>query len=266
MPVTHSTLYTRILFRGLPVFFAGMIWLVALPCARGTVLDWPNPPGWTGGTPAPGQTVTQSFTAVVPNDVTVAINNNGANAVGASWSAGYPAINSSLINGGMPGTNGLQLLLTAESSTSSYVQLTVTFLQPVANLSFQIWDVDSSSQYIDTISQIQGLAVGGGLVGADSITSAVSGFNTISGSGLGTVVTGTTTASNTSNQGTIDITFLQPITQFSFRYSNADSSLGAQGIALGPLTFAVVPESVPPWASAGLALCAIAVSHIRRRR
>ena len=243
-----------------------MICLAAASPAVATVLDWPNPPGWTAGAPAPGQTATQSFTAVVPNDVTVAINNNGANAVGASWSAGYPAINSTLINGGMPGTNGLQLFLTSESSTSSYIELTVTFLQPVANLSFQIWDVDSSSQYIDTISQIQGLAVGGGTVGADSITGAVSGFNTISGTGLSTVVTGTATASNTSNEGTIDITFLQPITQFSFRYSNTDSSLGSQGIALGPLTFAVVPESVPPWTSALLALCAIAVSSIRRKR
>ncbi|HJT81083.1 MAG TPA: hypothetical protein VJ719_07795 [Chthoniobacterales bacterium] len=216
--------------------------LVGVSSAAATILPWPSSPGWTAGAPLPGQTRSQSFTAVDPNDVTVSINNNGASASGASWSAGYPAINSTLLNGGNPGTNGLQLFLTAQSSTTSYVQVTVTFAAPVINLSVQLWDVDASDQYKDTITQIQGLAQGGGIVAADTITSAVAGYNTITGSGLSTVVTGTAQASNTTNQGTIDINFVQPITEFSFRYSNTDADLGSQGIGLGPMSFVVVPE------------------------
>src|ERR1700736_3039003 len=54
-----------------------------------TVLDWPAG-GWTGSAPGPGQTGSNSFTAVTPNDVTVAVNNNGSSAVGATWQTGYP--------------------------------------------------------------------------------------------------------------------------------------------------------------------------------
>src|SRR4029077_11727549 len=87
-------------------------------------------------------------------------------------------------------------------------------------------------------------------VGATSVTSATPGFNTIIGTGLATVVLGTANASNTSNQGTIDITFSGPITQFSFDWSNNDAGLGAQAIALGPLTYDVVPEYDPAFGAA----------------
>ena len=230
------------------------------------MLPWPEVPGWTAGAPAPGETKIQSFTAVVPNDVTVSINNNGTAGSGASWNAGYPAINSSLLNGGNPGTAALQLFLTGQDSTTSYIEVTVTFLNPVINLSFQLWDVDASAAYADTITQIRGTATAGGVVAADSVTSAVSGFNAITGSGLTTVVTGTATASNTTNQGTIDITFVQSITQFSFRYSNSDGSLGPQGIGLGPLSFTVVPE---PSTAPAVTVTIVAVllgQRLRRRK
>lgn len=267
MPCPQFLMLMRSFFRSRPSFFLTLFLLaISISPANAVVLTWPSPPGWTAGAPAPGQTVSQNFTAVTPNDVNVAINNNGANLVGATWNAGYPAINSTLINGGMPGTNGIQLYLTSQSSTSSYVQLTITFANPVANLSFQIWDVDASSAYADTISQIQGLAFGGGTIAADSITSAIGGYNTITGSGLGTVVTGTATASNTTNQGSIDITFSQPITELSFHYSNSDSSLGSQGVALGPLTFVVVPETVPSWVIGLIGVIIIGADLLVRRK
>ena len=237
--------------------------LAAIP-AQASMLLWPNVPGWTAGAPAPGQTKNQSFTAVTPNDVIVSINNNGTNLTGAIWTAGYPAINNTLLTGGLSGTNALQLSVASQSSTTSYVEVTVTFANPVINLSFQLWDVDASSQFADTISHIQGVAVAGGTVAADSITSAVSGFNTITGSGLSTVVTGTSSASNTTNQGTIDITFSQQITQFSFRYSNSDSTLGSQGIGLGPLTFTVVPESADAISAALVPMAAVLLRCVRR--
>jgi len=232
-----------------------------------TVFDWP-PNGWTAGSPAPGETLSQSFTSVNPNDITAYINNNGASASGATWqSGGYPQISRSPLTGGFASTNALQLYVVSQSSTSSYITTTITFDSPVTNLSFQIWDVDAvAGQFADKISNIHALAVGGATVGPDSVTSEVAGYNTISGTGLGTVVLGTANASNTTNQGTIDITFSGPITQFSFDWSNNDSGLGAQAIALGPLTYTIVPEQSAGASVAFLCLMTIALREFVRRK
>jgi hypothetical protein len=242
----------------------GLVLLGQLP-VMATTFNWPNPPGWTAGAPPPGQTRTQTFTSLNPNDIMVSINNNGASATGASWQSGYPAINSTLLTGGFSGVNALQLYLGSQSSTSSYILTTVSFANPVSNLSFQLWDVDAASAYADTITNIQALAFGGGVIAATSVTSAVSGYNTISGTGLSTVVTGTATASNTTNQGTINISFDAPITEFSFRWLNTDSTLGSQGVGLGPITYTVaIPEPGAIWLSGfgGFWLCL----WLRRRR
>lgn len=245
----------------------GLLLLLGQVPASATVFNWPSPPGWTAGAPTPGQTRTQSFTSINPNDITVSINNNGSSGTGGTWQSGYPAINSTLLNGGTPGTNGLQLYLGSQSSTASYILTTVSFANPVTNLSFQLWDIDSASPYIDTITQIQALAYGGGVIGATSVTSAVPGFNTITGTGLSTVVTGTATADNTTNEGTINISFNAPITEFSFRWLNTDSSLGSQGIGLGPLTYTAVPVPEPSTSSLiGLGLVmALTIQFARRR-
>lgn len=137
---------------------AGLLILLSPASVRGTVFDWPSS-GWTAGAPAPGQTVTQSFTSVTPNDITVSINNNGASNQGATWQTGYPAIDSTTETGGFNGVNALQIYVVAQSSTSSYIRATVTFNTPVINLSFQIWDVDAfSGQFADKISNIQAIA------------------------------------------------------------------------------------------------------------
>jgi hypothetical protein len=255
-------------FKGLAVAGSAIVlaFLLAPPAAQATLFNWPDL-GWTAGAPAPGQTFSQSFTSVTPNDITLSINNNGASGSGAAWQSGYPAINSTKETGGLSGVDGVQLWVTGQSSVSSYIKTTVAFNTPVINLSFQIWDVDlSSGQFTDKIAQIQALAQGGGTVGPDSVTSALPGYNSITGSGLSTVVLGTATASDTTNQGTITITFLGPITQFSFQWSNSDSALGTQAIALGPLTYTIVPEPSTGWSVALLCAAAIAGPAIVRRR
>ena len=226
--------------------------------------DWPASPGWTAGAPTPGQTNTQVFTSFYPNDITVSINNSGAAAQGMVWSAGYPQISSTPVSAGAA-VPGLQLFVTSSQVTGAYAQITIAFATPVTNLSFQLWDVDrQGGTYADRISNIQGLTDIGGTVGADSVTSAMPGYNTITGSGLTTVVTGTNQASNTTNQGTINISFLGPVTQFSFQWSNADPALGPQGIAVGSLIYTPVPENS---AALAVALCvAAAVAESRRRR
>jgi hypothetical protein len=257
--------------RGLRRYWFLVIGLTVITAAplQAVMFDWPSAPGWTAGAPAPGQTATQNFTSVNPNDIAVAINNSGAGVQGVVWNAGsggYPQIGSANDTGGFSGVNGLQLLVTGSQAFGNYIRVTVSFATPVANLSFQLWDVDAvPGQFIDHIANIQALAFGGGTVGANSVTSAVPGFNTVTGSGLGTAVLGTANAGNTTNQGTIDITFNGPITQFSFDWSNNDPALGAQGIALGPLTYLPVPEMDPSWLATATGIAAIGVELLRRR-
>jgi hypothetical protein len=232
--------------------------------------NWPSPPGWTAGAPSAGQTNTQSFTSVDPNDITVSINNSGSGVQGMVWntgSGGYPQISANPDTGGFTGVNALQELVTSSQAVGTYVRTTVSFATPVINLSFQIWDVDSvAGQFVDKISNIQALAQGGGTVGPDSVTSVTPGFNTITGTGLGTVVLGTANAANNTNQGSINITFNGPITQFSFDWSNNDPGLGAQGIALGPLTYTPVPDIDPTWTAAAACALAVGVELLLRRK
>lgn len=247
----------------------GLVFALILSCAgpaRGSItFNWPNN-GWTAGTPAAGQTKTQSFTSVNPNDITVAINNNGSSATGATFQNNYPQISRNPLTGGFGSTNALQLYLSSESSTSSYVRTTITFAAPVINLSFQLWDVDANpGQFIDQISHIQALSYFGGTVGADSVTSVTPGFNTISGTGVNIVVTGTANASNNANQGSIAITFNGPITQFSFDWSNIDPALGTQAIGIGPLTYSAIPESDSACSVAATCLIGILGNKMRRR-
>jgi hypothetical protein len=228
------------------------------------VFNWPDTPGWTAGTPGQGQTATQSFTSVNPNDISVSIENDGVNIQGT-----YPQINSTNETGGLTNVNALQLYISSTPTFGNVLKTTVSFASPVTNLSFQIWDVDASAgQFVDKIANLQGLAPNSTIVGPDSVTSAVAGYNTITGTGLSTVVLGTAAASNSTNQGTIDITFLGSITQFSFEWSNNDNGRGAQAIALGPLTYDVVPES-NNWALVSSAFCLAAILSekiLRRRR
>jgi len=243
--------------------------LLCLTCVNAkasVVFNWPNSPGWTAGAPAPGNTATQSFTSVNPNDITVDVNNNGLSGSGATWQTNYPQISASPLTGGLAAVNGLELYVSSQTSTSAYIRTTVTFATPVINLSFQIWDVDAvAGQFADKISNIQALAQGGGIVGATSVTSATPGYNSITGTGLSTIVLGTANAANNTNQGTINISFSGPITQFSFDWSNNDPGLGTQAIALGPLTYTPVPEHDSACSVAATCLIAILGNKLRRR-
>lgn len=245
----------------------GLSLVLQLSSNASVVFDWPSSPGWTGGTPTAGQTAEQSFTSVNPNDITVDINNSGNGAQGVVFQNNYPQISRNPDTSGFGSTNALELLVSSSQASGTFIRTTVSFATPVTNLSFQLWDVDSvAGQFVDKIANIQALAQGGGTVGADSVTSEVAGFNSITGTGLSTVVLGTANAANNTNQGTIDITFNGPITQFSFEWSNNDPALGAQGIALGSLTYTPVPEFDPLWSTMGACVTVVGVEFVRRRK
>jgi hypothetical protein len=260
-----SSVRSRLCFRlDLLLIAAFLISAGAAPAS--VVFNWPNG-GWTAGAPTGGQTKTQSFTSVSPNDITVSINNSGAGPSGETWNSGYPQISASPNTGGLSSTNGLQLYVTSSPALTAYIKVTVSFATPVTNLSFQLWDIDKSAgQFADKIFNLQALTQGGSTVGADTVSSAVSGYNSITGTGLSNVILGTNNASNTTNQGTINVGFNGPITQFSFQWSNNDSGLGAQAVSLGPLTYTPISESNASLLYSAPCFAALAVDLIRRNR
>ena len=229
----------RAVYHFVRLFSLALVLLGATGVRASVVFNWPSSPGWTAGTPGNGQTKTQSFTSVTTNDITVSIYTSGVNNQG-----GYPQISTNSTTGGLTGVNGLQLYISSTPTFGNFLRVTVSFATAVTNLSFQLWDVDAAAgQFVDKFANIQALAQGGGTVGATSVTSEVAGYNSITGTGLSTVILGTAGASNTTNQGTVDITFAGPITQFSFEWSNNDNGRGAQAVGLGPLTYTPVPET-----------------------
>ena len=243
--------------------FAIILALSASAAKGSIVFNWPSSPGWTAGTPGQGQSASQSYTSVNLNDITAQIDNNGVNIQGT-----YPQINSTNETGGLTNVNALQLYISSTPSFGNTLRTTISFASPVTNLSFQIWDVDAlAGQFADMITNLKALAPDGVTVfGASSVTSAVPGYNTITGTGLSTSILGTASAANNTNQGTIDITFSSPLVQFSFDWSNNDNGRGAQAIGLGPLTYDPVPEHDSACSIAATCLMAILGNKLRRRK
>lgn len=212
------------------------------PRADAAVFNWPTTPGWTAGQPTvngPAQTVDYSSSGQA---ISVTIANTGA-----TWNAGFPQVaanGTGFVNGGTA-SNGLILQPISETSNATHIQLTINFTNPggVSNVQFQLWDIDatvdgSGNGFIDQISNLQALAVGGSTVYADTVSNAhtsnpMTVYNFITGSGAGLTITGNTAnangAANGADEGTVTISFLQPITQISFWYSNV-----AGGIAYQP--------------------------------
>src|ERR1700730_5633086 len=273
-----TTFGTRTLLRG-AAMVAACCSLLA-PSARGTVFDWPAAPGWTAGQPTingPDQTVDYSSTG---QNVSVTLSNTGA-----TWNAGYPQVvagGTGPFNGGTT-NNGLILQPGGQTSNATYIQFTINFNNPggVTNVSFQIWDIDatvdvSGNGFIDLISHLQATAVGGGTLFPNIVDNTHTNnpgttYNFINGSGAGLTIRGNPAqpsgATNNTDQGTVNITFAQPITQLSFWYSNdASGSLTTQTIGIGPLTYDILPEISPSWAVALVCVIAASVMELRRRR
>lgn len=249
------------------------------PTAQGTVFDWPTSPGWTAGQPVIGSAQTVDYSSTGQN-ISVTIANTGA-----TWNGGYPQVaagGTGFVNGGTA-NNGLIVQPSAQTSTGTFIQLTINFNNPggVNNVSFQLWDIDatvdaSGNGFIDTITHLQATAVAGGTLFPDTIDNTHTSnpgisYNSITGSGPTLSITGDPSqpagAANGTDQGTVNITFSQAITQLSFWYSNtATGSLTTQTIGLGPLTYSVLPETSPGWAVATVCIAAVALEFGRRRR
>lgn len=242
----------------------GTLWLLGLPAGgHAVVYNWAGA-NWTAGAPAAGASVSQSFNA---NFINVQIANNApGSATGGTWAGGYPAIEATTTNGGVNNQRALQLYLNTEPSTTSFIQVTVRFASLVTATSFTLYDVDlSAGTWRDTISQIQGVTQTGQALGVSGVTPGTT--NTVTGTGLTTVVTGTANNNpSTLAGGNVTFNFAQPITEFTFRWSNTDAGLGTQLIGLGTLNYTLVPEVSPGWVTLGVAGLVVGTQVLRRRR
>ena len=255
--------------------------------AYSAVFDWPTTPAWTGNSPAIGASETVNYAG---DGVAVTLMNTGA-----TWDTGnggpYPTVvpggTGFLNNGGTQ--NALIIRALSQTSNATYVRVTIDFSSVayplgVKNVSFQLWDIDSSvtggNNFIDKISNIQAIAVGGGTVYPDTVnnthtSNAGTQYSIISGSGASLAVAGDPLvggAANNTDQGQVNIGFSQTIRSITFQWSNgADPSNGGLGllqhtVGIGSISFTPVPEVGS--ATGALAMCGgvLAIGRARRRR
>jgi hypothetical protein len=231
--------------------------------AHAVTLDW-NSVTWTPGSLSNSYDVDP---AKPGNDITVAISGDTGQFAPKGGSQ-IPAI-MNIIEGGLsPVQNSLVLHLDL-ANQSQAVNVTVSFsalyTAGVNNVSFTLFDVDfSSSAFQDQIRSIQALSIDGTTLIAPTITTSAN--NTVTGSGLGQVVTGMINTSDTgptSGNANVTISFgANAIKSFTFVYgsgSNAPADPTTQGIALHDITFTPVPEINPAWSAVGSCLVAFAL-------
>lgn len=267
----------RSMIKGVACLF--LVWFSA-STTRGATFSWPTPPVWTTLSPGIGGSQTIDYFPTTAQGVAVTIQNTGA-----VWNTGYPVVaagGTGFVNGGLA-VNGLILQPISESTTATYVQVTINFMYTggANNISFQLWDVDATSMgaangYIDTITNIQATTTGGATVYPTTINNThtsnpATAYNTITGSGATLTVTGNVPATNNTDQGTVNIGFSQTVTSVTFRYLNtAGTTRTQQTLGIGPVTFTGIGTAFPEVGSAAgaLALCGglAAGGRFRRRR
>jgi hypothetical protein len=256
---------TRVLSRWKAILFIGVCgWLPIFDQhASGALVDW-DVLTWTPGALSNSFDVDPSH---LGNDVSISIetakttftNDKASNVL-------TPAITSSLQGGVSPLQKSLELA--ANLGTNSKITMTVMFSPlytlGVNNVTFSIFDIDLETNH-DQISGIYGIAMNGTKV-APTVT--VGSAITVNGSGLGTSLLGNLASPDTgpgSGAGTATISFgATPIKGFVFSWSNTNGSPFYQQIAIGDISYSIVPEMNPAVAVA--LLCASAAGLERRRR
>lgn len=227
--------------------------------ANALVLDWSSVT-WTPGS------LTQSYDLdpTIPGDeITITITGDTAD-----FFAGAPLISQTVTGG--TGGDALELHLNLQKATDQ-ITVTVTFNYAlgVDGVSFDLFNVDADAknnpEYIDQISNITGQFGTNSAFGA-LITPSTD--NTVSGTGTGQTVTGTTNDALTSGDANVNIDFgTNALTSFTFTYGNGpgsrnnpkDEEIGLYDIYFHPR----VPEKGTLWGA--LAACSM-IGFLARHR
>jgi hypothetical protein len=223
--------------------------------ARAITLDW-DAVTWTAGSYNGAFDIDPSNPG---NDISVAVTANGGATFQPEVVSPFPmtpARNQSF-QGGLAATENtlcfaLNLASNAQSVTVT-VSLSSLYTAGVNNVSFKIFDIDfvngDGSAYQDQLSSIRGLSIDGTTLIAPTIITSLN--NSLSGSGINQVVTGTAATSDLgagSGDGNVTISFgTNAIQSFTFTYGSgplfADPTF--QHVGLYDLSFTPVPEIDP---------------------
>ena len=218
------------------------------------ILDW-DAAGvdWT-----PGGT-SQSFN-IGGTTVTISLTGNLSN-----FQANFPDDNVEL-TGGLAGQQSLQLWINSWTTNSQALTVTILFSTLVSNVLLPIYDIDrSGTTFQDQIRTIS--ATDGTTTYAANISNTGSTANTVANNNtLTATITGSATATDSTAAGNATLSFTNPVNSITFSYGNgagAQADPGQQAIALGDITFTVVPE--PGTYFFGLFLVGVAFIHWSRR-
>jgi len=234
---------------------AALVTLLAPAAARALVLDWDGVT-WTAGSLSNSYDIDP---AKAGNDITVAVTANGGATFQPEVVTPFPMTpaKSPSFQGGLATTeNTLCLALNLTSNAQSVtvtVSLSTLYTAGVYNVSFSLFDIDlvdgDGSAYQDQLSSIRGLSIDGTTLIAPTITTSLN--NSLSGSGINQIVTGTASTSDTgagSGNSNVTISFgSNAIKSFTFTYGSgplfADPTF--QHVGIHDLSFTPVPEINP---------------------
>ncbi len=262
--------------RKLNCTFLVLLAVLAARDARAVILDW-DMITWAPGSLNNSYDIDPSKAG---NDVTVTVVANG----GAPFQQELttpnpmtPAVAKSFQGGLATTENSLCIALNLANNTQS-VTLTVDFsslyTQGVKNVSFTLFDIDfsnaSGNTYQDLLTAMKAVSIDGTTMIAPTITTSAS--NVLSGSGLGQMVTGTTSTVDTgagSGNGNVTLDFgTNAIKSFTFTYGSGTSFADPtyQHIGLHDLSFTPVPEVNPAWTAILSCVGAVALGLRHRAR
>lgn len=240
------------------------------PAARAVTVDW-DTLTWTPGSLANSYDVDP---AKAGNDLTITVSGNTAE-LQPELQSPYPmtpAITPDF-EGGLASVQNSLCLAVNFTNQSQGVTVTVDFSSlytlGVQNVSFTLFDIDYSNvtnnTYQDLLTAIKATSIDGTTLIAPTITT--SSNNTLSGSGLSQMVSGTVSTPDLgpgSGSGNVTITFgATAIKSFTFTYGSSGPSGVTdptyQHVGIHDITFTPVPEINPAWSAVGSCLLAAAL-------
>ena len=248
--------------------------------ARAVVLDWDSVT-WGNGTLSNSYDIDPTSAG---NDVTLTASGNTDRLEPAlvTPNPATPAITTALQGGLSPAQRSLEIAVDL-SKQNQFITITVDFsalyAKGVTDVSFTIFDVDfsndsaNSNQFQDQLRAISALSIDGVTTIAPTITN--SSANTRTGTGVSQVVTGTSTAVDTSGTGNVTISFgTNAIKSFTFTYGSGSGTINNptyQHIGIHDISFRPVPEINPAWSAfvSCLAVSGLVLRHrsiLRRKK
>jgi hypothetical protein len=233
--------------------------------AHAVTLDW-DTTAWTAGSLSNSYDIDPSKAG---NDITVTISGNTAQLQPKNTAPNpqTPALTNTLQGGLGTAENTLCLALNLQNQSQAVtisVNFSTLYTQGVTGVSFTLFDIDfansGGSTFQDQLRSIQAIDINGNPVAA-TITTSVN--NTLSGTGLSQVVTGTASGNDTgagSGNSNVTISFGgAAITSFTFTYGSGSGTVPDptyQHMGIHDITFTPVPEINPTWSAVGSCLVA----------